>query len=290
MAERHTKQLGKIERGLIDTHCHLDIEAFDADRDAVLARALESGVSRVINPAVDLESGAAVLRLTEKYPGVLAAVGIHPNSTAHFDLDNLQQIEGQARSSSKVVAIGEIGLDYHWEDSPKAVQRIAFEAQLALAASLGLPVIIHNREAGEDVIAVLRTWIPTLPEQLRARPGVMHSFSAPAAIADEALALGFYLGFTGPITYKKADELRAIAARIPVDRLLIETDSPYLTPQAHRGQRNEPAYVRYVAERLASLHHLSDIEFARQTTANAEKLFGIAEAGASPSDSHPTIA
>lgn len=260
---------------LIDTHCHLDLEAFDADREAVLMRARESGVTSVINPAVDLESGAMALKLTEKYAGVFAAVGIHPNSTAHFHPDNLTQIEVQAQSSPKVVAIGEIGLDYHWDDSPKGAQRTAFEAQLSLAAGLGLPVIIHNRDASEDVIAVLRTWLPTLPEQLRARPGVMHSFSAPAEIADEALALGFYLGFTGPVTYKKADDLRAIAARIPADRLLVETDSPYLPPQAHRGQRNEPAYVRYVAERLASLRNLSNIEFARQTTANAERLFGL---------------
>ena len=261
---------------LIDTHCHLDLEAFDADRETVLVRAAESAVTRVINPAVDLESGAAVLRLTENHTGVFAAVGIHPNSTARFHPDVLAQIESQARSTSKVVAIGEIGLDYHWDDSPKDVQRAAFEAQLALAARLGLPVIIHNREASEDIMAVLRSWLPTVPEVLRARPGVLHSFSAPAAIADEALALGFYLGFTGPVTYKKADDLRAIAARVPADRLLVETDSPYLTPQAYRGQRNEPAYVRYVAERIAALRNLAIEEIAYQTTANAERLFGLA--------------
>ena len=260
---------------LIDTHCHLDLEVFDADRESVLARAMESGVTRVVNPAVDLESGAAVLRLTEKHTGVFAAVGIHPNSTARFHPDLVVQIEAQARSSSKVVAIGEIGLDYHWDDSPKNVQWAAFEAQLALATRLELPVIIHNREASEDVITVLRAWLPTLPEVLRAHPGVLHSFSAPAPIADEALALGFYLGFTGPVTYKKADDLRGVAACVPADRLLVETDSPYLTPQAHRGQRNEPAYVCYVAERLAALRNVTNEVFAHQTTTNAERLFGL---------------
>lgn len=260
---------------LIDTHCHLDLSAFDPDREAVIQRAAESGVTRIINPAVDLESGAAVLALAAKYPGVFAAIGIHPNSTAQFRSSDIEQMEKQARSSPKVVAIGEIGLDYHWDDSPKGVQRTAFEAQLALAARLELPAIIHNREASEDVIAVLRAWLPTLPESLRTRPGVLHSFSAPPTIADQALAMGLYLGFTGPITYKKSDELRAIAARIPIDRILVETDAPYLTPQAHRGQRNEPAYVRYVAERLAALRVMPDADLAAQTTANAERLFAL---------------
>ncbi|MHB8624902.1 MAG: TatD family hydrolase [Aggregatilineales bacterium] len=260
---------------LIDTHCHLNLEAFDADRDAVLNRAAESGVTCVINPAFDLESGATALKLTVQYPGMFASVGIHPNSTAQFRPGDIEQIENQARSSPKVVAIGEIGLDYHWDDSPKDVQRVAFEAQLVLAARLELPVIIHNREASDDVIAVLRAWLPMLPESLRARPGVLHSFSAPSEIADQALAMGFYLGFTGPITYKKSDELRAIAARVPANRLLVETDAPYLTPQAHRGQRNEPAYVRYVAERLAALRNVPGSELAAQTTANAERLFAL---------------
>lgn len=259
---------------LIDTHCHLNFNAYDEDRAAVIARAAEVGVSRVINPATDLESGAAAIALAAQYPGVFAAVGIHPNSTVSFQYSDLDAIEAQARSG-KVIAIGEIGIDYHWDDSPKDVQRRAFEAQLGLAARLELPVIIHNREAGDDVIAVLRAWLPTLPESLQNRPGVLHSFSAPPPIAEQALAMGFYLGFTGPITYKNADELRSIAARTPLDRLLIETDGPFLTPQAHRGQRNEPAYARFVAERLASLHNLPIEAIEAQTTANAERLFRL---------------
>src|SRR5690606_33387864 len=146
----------------------------------------------------------------------------------------------------KVIAIGEIGLDYYRDRSPKEIQRQAFEAQLALASRLELPVIIHNRDASEDVIAILEAWTRELPDSLRDRPGVLHSFSAPQAIAERALAAGFYLGFTGPITFKNADDLRRVAAMTPLDRILIETDGPFLTPTPHRGQRNEPAYVRFI--------------------------------------------
>jgi TatD DNase family protein len=259
---------------LIDTHCHLYFDAYDEDRDAVIERAAAAGVTRMILPAVDAASGQAGIELAARYPGVYAAVGIHPNDSKDFQPEHLAQIEAQA-GQPKVVAIGEIGLDYHWEFSPKADQFRALAAQLALAARLELPVILHNRESSDDLIAVLRDWTPTLPASLRDRPGVLHSFSAPPHIADEALRLGFYLGFTGPITYKNAEELRAIAARVPADRLLIETDGPYLTPQQHRGKRNEPAYVRFVADRLAALRLTSIEEIAAQTTANAERLFRL---------------
>lgn len=259
---------------LIDTHCHLNFESYDPDRAEVVARAIAAGVTRIINPATDVESGAAAFALTRAYPGLYAAAGIHPNSTANYEPGDLTTIESQARRP-KVVAIGEIGLDYYRDWSPKEKQRAAFEDQLALAARLGLPVIIHNREAHDDVIAVLSSWVATLPADLRARPGVLHSFSAPRAIAEKALALGFYLGFTGPITYKNADDLRAVAEAVPEDRLLIETDGPFLTPQKHRGQRNEPAYVAYVAERLAALRNVSTAVIHEATTRNAERLFRL---------------
>jgi TatD DNase family protein len=259
---------------LIDTHCHLDLEAYDEDRAAVIDRAAAQGVTRIINPATTIESGAAILKLADAYPGLYAAVGIHPNDSAAYRPADLQVIETQARHP-KVVAIGEIGLDYYRDWSPPAQQRAAFESQLALAAQLGLPVIIHNREASEDVLAILAAWVPTLPEALRERPGVMHSFSAPSATAESALALGFCLGFTGPLTFKNAHSLRSIAAAVPLDRLLVETDGPFLTPQPHRGQRNEPAYVRLVAERLAALRNLSEAAIQEITTRNAERLFGL---------------
>ena len=259
---------------LIDTHCHLNFESYDEDREAVITRATEHGVTRIINPATDKESGVAALKLADQYAGVYAAVGYHPNSTADVTLDDLVEIEEQAKHP-KVVAIGEIGLDYYREYSPKAQQHKLFEAQLELAARLELPIIIHNREASEDILAILAAWVPTLPDSLKQRPGVMHSFSAPREAAEHALAMGFYLGFTGPITYKNANDLRLIAANVPLERILVETDGPFLTPQQYRGKRNEPAYVAYVAERLADLHNVAVETIHAQTTANAERLFAL---------------
>jgi TatD DNase family protein len=259
---------------LIDTHCHLDFNAYDADRADTIARAIASGVTRIVNPATDADTGAAALSLAAAYPGVYAAAGIHPNSTASYQPGDLAVIEVQARQP-KVVAIGEIGLDYYRDWSSKDRQRAAFEDQLALAAQLELPVIIHNREAGDDVLAILAAWIPTLPERLRTRPGVLHSFSAPRAVADKALELGFYLGFTGPITFKNADSLRSIVAAVPLDRLLTETDGPFLAPHPFRGKRNEPAYVTYIAERLAALHNVPDEVMGEITRHNAERLFNL---------------
>lgn len=186
----------------------------------------------------------------------------------------MDKIESMA-TQTKVVAIGEIGLDYHWDDSPKNKQFETFEAQLALAAKLELPVIIHNREASDDVIAILERWATDLPATLKERPGVMHSFSAPPEIAERALAIGFYLGFTGPVTYKNADELRRIAARMPIERMVVETDGPFLTPTPHRGKRNEPAYIPLIIERLATLRQISVEAMGATTTANAVRLFGL---------------
>jgi TatD DNase family protein len=261
---------------LIDTHCHLNFHQFDADRAAVVERAAQAGVTRILIPAVDTESASQAVALAAEYAGVFASVGIHPNDTADFSDADLDRIRALA-SAPKAVAIGEIGLDYHWDKSPKEAQWRAFEAQLTLARELEMPVIIHNREASDDVIAILEAWARDLPPALRDRPGVLHSFSAPQAVAERALACGFYLGFTGPITYKNADDLRQIAALMPLDCLLIETDAPYLTPIPHRGQRNEPAYVRLVAERIAALRRLPPDEIASATTANAARLFGLPE-------------
>ncbi len=258
---------------LIDTHCHLDFNAYDGLRDEIVAEAAASGVTRIINPGTDLERSRAAIALAETYPGVYAAVGVHPNSTADFSPTHLATLHDLA-AHPKVVALGEIGLDYYWEDSPKDVQWAAFETQLNLAAALELPVIIHNRDASDDVLAVLAAWTAALPAALRERPGVLHSFSAPQSAAERGLALGFYLGFTGPVTFKNADDLRHIAARVPADRLLVETDGPFLTPHPYRGRRpNHPAYVRFIAERLAALRAIPYEDFAAQTTANAERLF-----------------
>lgn len=259
---------------LVDTHCHLNFDSYRDDLDAVLRRAAEAGVTRVIIPSIDVENSREVVALVDRYDSLYAAVGIHPNSSANFT-DTDIEIVRQLAAGKKVVAVGEIGLDYHWDDSPKEMQFRAFEAQLALAAELELPVIIHNREASEDVIAILERWVKTLPESLTTRPGVLHSFSAPPEIAERALDIGFYLGFTGPITFKNADELRRIAAAAPMERILVETDGPFLTPAPHRGKRNEPANIPLMVDRLASLKQISVEAMGQVTTENAIRLFRL---------------
>jgi TatD DNase family protein len=253
---------------LIDTHCHLDFERFDEDRDAVVARARDAGVNQIIVPALDLENCRTVLALTEKYEGVFAAVGVHPNSSAGWQ-DGWIGILRDLAQHPKVVAIGEIGLDYYWDKSPIAVQQRALGLQLELAAELNLPVIIHNRESSADVIRLLAE----SPLVGRENPGVLHSFAADWDTAVSALNIGYYLGFTGPVTFKKADELREIAQKVPDDRILVETDAPFLTPHPYRGKRNEPAFVAYVAKRLAEERGVETAVFAQQTTANAHRLF-----------------
>ncbi|MBL8153903.1 MAG: TatD family hydrolase [Anaerolineae bacterium] len=259
---------------LIDTHCHINFDAYDPDRAAVIQRAVEAGVTLFINPAVDLATSQAILNLTAQFDGLYAAVGIHPNSTANFDPQMIDSLTSMV-AHPRVVAIGEIGLDYYWRESPHEKQFEALEAQLDLAARLELPVIIHNRDSSEDVMRILEGWAARLPEALREHPGVMHSFSGNQSIAERALAAGFYLGFTGPITYKNADTLRSIAAAVPLDRILVETDGPFLTPVPHRGKRNEPAYIPLIVDRLAALHQMSSADFGAQTTANARRLFNL---------------
>lgn len=253
---------------LVDTHCHLDFEKFDADRDAVVARAAAAGVARIVVPALDLENAQTVLALAERYEAVYAAVGVHPNSAAGWKdewIGELRRLAGH----EKVVAVGEIGLDYYWDKAARPVQKRALAMQLELAAELELPVIIHNRESNEDVIATLAaSSLATRPF-----PGVLHSFLADRKTAEAALDLGFMLGFTGPVTYKKNDALRRIVADAPEDRILVETDAPFLAPQQHRGKRNEPAYVALIGERIAAVRGVESAEFARQSTANARRLF-----------------
>lgn len=261
---------------LVDTHCHLNFESYDEDRDAVVQRAAAAGVTCIIVPAIDLPTCHQVLELCAAYPAVKAALGVHPNSTAAFTAVHAAELRALLQGDpDAVVAVGEIGLDYYWDKSPRLQQWAAFEEQLTLAAELELPVIIHNRDAGEDVLRLLESWAAALPSSLQGRPGVLHSFSALPQIAERALAAGFYLGFTGPVTYKKADDLRAIVRDTPAERILIETDGPFLAPQQHRGKRNEPAYVQFVLERIAALKQLPDAEMARITTANASRLFAL---------------
>ncbi|MCW5873637.1 MAG: TatD family hydrolase [Anaerolineales bacterium] len=262
---------------LIDTHCHLDFDAFDNDRAEVIARAQEAGVEVMLNPSTDLANAHGVVALAQQHAAVYAAVGVHPNSSTQWSADSaaeLRQLAGQP----KVQAIGEIGLDYYWDDAPHDVQHKVLQAQLELAAEMELPVILHNREASKDLLAILLEWQAGLHASnnpLAQRPGVLHSFSADQAVADKALAAGYFLGFTGPLTFKNAPELQAIAQHAPLERILVETDSPFLSPHPQRGQRNEPARVQLVAGKLAELKGVAIDEVAAATTANARYLFGI---------------
>lgn len=253
---------------IVDTHCHLDFERFDDDRAQVIERALSAGVEQIIIPALDLQNCEKVLRLAEKFTAVYSAIGIHPNSSADWQ-DSWIPILRDYAQHDKVVAIGEIGLDYYWDKSPKDVQHRAFSQQLALADELNLPVIVHNRESDADVVKL----IAESPLNGKVSPGVLHSFSTNWEIAEAVLVMGFYLGFTGPVTFKKAEDLRQVVEKVPLERLLAETDAPFLTPHPYRGKRNEPAYVAYVVEKLAELHQLSVEEMAQHTTQNAHTLF-----------------
>jgi TatD DNase family protein len=259
---------------MIDTHCHLTFDGYEDDRQEVIKSAAKVGVTRIIIPAVDVEGTPEILALAQASEGIYASVGVHPNSTGSFNDESLEIIKQQS-CEAKVIAVGEIGLDYYWDKSPKDKQRTAFEAQLELATQRELPVIIHNREASEDVMEVLEQWVKTLPHSLKERPGVLHSFSAPQEIADRALAIGFYLGFTGPITFKKAEDLRRIAGNVPLDRILVETDGPFLTPEPYRGKRNKSEYIPYIVDRLAGLKGITSEAMAKATTDNAIRLFNL---------------
>ena len=252
---------------LFDTHAHLDQEEFDADRAEALVRAREAGVTTILAVGVTAASSASCVELAAKEEGVLAAVGIQPNYTAQAAEGDWQRIVELA-GAPRVVALGETGLDRHWDYSPLAVQQDYFDRHLRLSQQARLPFIVHTRESDADVLAMLR--------EARARgplSGVMHSFTGSRETAAECLELGLYVSFAGMVTFKKSDALRDVATSIRADRILIETDSPYLSPHPLRGKRNEPARLVHTAECLARERGVSLDEFAAQTTANARRLF-----------------
>ena len=248
---------------LFDTHAHYDDEAFDADRDAVLA----AFDGLVIDPGCTLASSQAAVDLAARHPHVYAAVGIHPENCGDFVSEHMDALRQLARKP-KVVAIGEIGLDYYWpENPPRDFQQQVFRSQLELALALDLPVIVHDREAHGDSLAIVKEY-PALR-------GVFHCYSGSVEMARELLALGWYLGFDGPVTYKNARRAPEVAAVTPLNRMLIETDSPYMTPVPYRGQRNSSAYVYLVAEKLAAWKGVSPAELVRITAENGRRLFRI---------------
>ena len=257
---------------VIDSHCHLDGPRFDDDRDAVLDRARQAGIEAFLTIGTgdgppDLE---CAIRIADRYPDVYATVGVHPHDAAKSDLAALQNLDTLC-AHSKVLAVGEIGLDYHYEHSPRDVQKRVFVEQMGVAADRQKPIIIHTREAWDDTLDLLRTnWVST------GLGGILHCFSGGLEHAQAGLEMGFYLSFAGVLTFGRSQELREVAAAVPLDRLLVETDSPYLTPEPHRKvRRNEPCYVVHTARRLAELRGLPYEEVAAQTTRNFRRLFGL---------------
>jgi TatD DNase family protein len=255
----------------IDSHCHIDGVEFDTDRDDVVARAQEAGVTTMLNVGTgDPHSGAfeRAVELAEQHSQVYAAIGVHPHDAKLFDDAAEQRLISLARQSKRVIAWGEIGLDYHYDHSPRETQREVFQRQLRIARELNLPVVIHSREANDDTISILTEELTNYQ-----RAGVLHCFGGSLAMAQAAIELGFYISFAGNLTFKKAEDLREIARVLPLERLLIETDCPYLTPVPFRGKRNEPARVVETARCLASLHGEELEEIGRITSENFERLF-----------------
>jgi TatD DNase family protein len=261
-----------------DTHCHLDFNRFAEDRHQVLKRAWEAGVVWILNPGIDLQTNQAAINLATQHPHrINAAVGIHPNFGAPWTAELLLTLREQAQQPG-VVAIGEIGLDYYRQHTPQDQQRTMFTAQLALAAELGLPVIIHNRNSTPDLLTILHTWQRDLAKSghpLAQRPGVLHSYSDNLEAAQAAIEMNFYIGISGPVTFHNAQERKAITRDLPLDHLLLETDAPFLTPHPHRGKRNEPAYIPLIANEIARLHNTSPKAIAEISYANALKLFAF---------------
>ena len=254
---------------LIDSHAHLDGEKFADDRAAVIERARESGVVKIITMGDSLESSAQSVALAERFDPVYAAVGIHPEEAQPMTAATDEQLAAWA-AQEKVVAIGEIGLDYYWEkdEEKRALQRAIFVRQLDLARQLRLPVCIHDREAHGDMMKILKT-------EGRGLRGVLHCYSGSWEMAAELLKGDWYFGIDGPLTYKNAAKLPEIVQRLPAERILVETDSPYLSPMPFRGRRNEPAHVLYVAKKAAELRGESLEDFARATRENTRALYGI---------------
>lgn len=252
---------------IFDTHAHYDDEAFDADREALLASMPEHGVGLILDPGCDLESSRRAVELARTYPRVYAAVGWHPENCAPYTEDSLDALRAWAREP-KVVAIGEIGLDYYWEQNPpRELQQRVLRDQLALAQELDLPVIVHDREAHADSLAIV--------QEFPAVRGVFHCFSGSVEMARELLKRGWYLGFDGPVTYKSNKKAAEVLAVTPLERILVETDSPYMAPEPCRGKRNDSSLLVYVLEKIAALKGVSAEEMTRITQENGCRLFGI---------------
>jgi TatD DNase family protein len=261
---------------LVDSHCHLNLDIFHTDREAVICRALEQGIERIVVPGIDLETSRSAINLAQAYPGLIyAAVGSHPNEREPWEEEMSQHLR-ELIDPRWVVAVGEIGLDYYRDHTPRKVQQVKFKEQLSLAGKLSLPVIIHNRDAMEDMLPILSEWFASLVEsgsKLNHRPGILHSFEGCEAQALELIKMNFLIGISGPVTFKNAVAKQSMIARLPLTYLVTETDAPYLTPLPFRGQRNEPKNIYYITEKIAQLHQVPLPDAAEQVMRNADRVF-----------------
>jgi TatD DNase family protein len=253
---------------LTDSHTHLNAEQFKEDQEDVIQRALDAGVTRIVNVGFNRETIPSSIELAEKYDFIYTTVGWHPVDAIDMMPGDLEWIESLC-SHEKVVAIGEIGLDYYWDKSPKDVQQRVFREQIRLARKLGMPIVIHNRDAHQDILTILKE------EKAAEVGGIMHCFSGSWETAKQCLDMNFHISFGGPVTFKNAVQPKEVLAQVPLDRLLIETDAPYLTPHPFRGKRNETGYVRLVAETAAEIRGMTVEEIAEITTNNAIRLLGL---------------
>lgn len=255
---------------LFDTHAHLDDDRFDKDRDETIIQCQRDGVELILNAGSNIETSVKAIALSKKYEFIYAAVGVHPHDAAEMDEETAGVLAALA-GNRKVRAIGEIGLDYHYDLSPRDVQKQRFIEQIDIARQLKLPIIVHDREAHGDVMDIFKK------TRIKEVGGVLHSFSGSAEMALECIKLGLYISISGPVTFENARKTVEAVKQVPLDMLLIETDSPYLTPVPYRGKRNYPGYVRLVAEKIAEIKGISFEEVARQTLENGKRLFGIEE-------------
>ena len=255
---------------LVDSHCHLDFPSLREDLDGVMARAAAAGIGKMVTICTRVDRFPSILEIAEQYDNVYCSVGLHPHDAAeeqHLTTERLVELAGH----DKVVGIGETGLDFHYDQSPRDIQATLFRRHIAAARETGLPLIVHARAADDEMIEILRD-----ETAKGAFPGVLHCFSSGPELARAALAIGFYISFSGILTFKKADEVREVAAEVPLDRLLVETDAPYLAPVPHRGKDNEPSFVAHTAAKLAEMRGLGSREVAELTTANFQRLFSKA--------------
>jgi len=261
---------------MIDSHAHIDFPAFNDDREEVLARARQQGVEAIITVGIDVPSSRVSLQIAQQHPGVFTAIGFHPHQASALQEGDLSQL-AELADDSKVVAIGEIGLDFFRRLSPHQHQVEAFQQQLDLAAELGLPVIIHCRNAHKEVLDILSRWVESISPSAsnNRRLGVIHCFSGDARLAERYMELGFLISLPGSVTYPSARDKVAVARQIPLDKLLVETDSPFLAPQIHRGKRNEPSYIPLIVAKIAQIKEVPAETVAQATAENTVRLFNL---------------